>query len=181
MSEHNNRASPWEFIKSKKWLIAGIVLIIVIIISGFGFYYIGHRSSGDTVAEESAVVIGSKVKSGEHETAVEEQEEDHSMISVELDAYPTFEDGTKEGNLNIVNPISNSVYLDVEIILDDTGAVIYNSGAIPPNSYIDSDKLSIVLEKGEYQATATVHAYDPENPEVEYNQSEFSLVITILN
>lgn len=184
MNENNNRASPTETPKAKvkKWILVGSILLILILISLFALYSIGYFSPAEVSAQDSSVIIGSKVKEGLPDTAEELQEErDDSTISVELDAYPTFEDGTGEGNLNIVNPASNSVYLEVEITLDDTGEVIYNSGAMPPNSYIDNDKLSTVLEKGEYDATASVHAYDPENPEVEYNQAEFSLLITILN
>ena len=182
MNDYNDQASPTKAAKLKKWILAGSIMVTLTLIFVFALYCMGYFSPAENTAQDSPVVMGSNVKEGLPDTIEEsEDKQKESMISVEIDAYPVFEDGTGEGNLNIVNPATNSVYLEVEITRDDTEEVIYKSGAIPPNSYIDNDKLSTVLEEGEYNATASVHAYDPENPDVEYNQAEFSLLITILN
>jgi len=69
----------------------------------------------------------------------------------------------------------------VEITLDSTGEVIYDSGAIPPNHYIDNDRLTKTLEKGTYEAIAHVTLFDPEYPDVNYNSANFALVMTIKN
>lgn len=183
MDDNNNRDSPTKTPNSKvkKWVLVGSIPIILILILLIALNSMGYFSPVEDTTENSPVIIGANVKEGLPEETEASEEQDNSMISVQLDAYPVFEDGASEGSLNIVNPATNSINLEVEITLDDTGEVIYNSGGIPPNSYIDNDKLLMVLEKGEYYATASVRAYDPENPGEEFNQAEFSLLITILN
>ena len=52
--------------------------------------------------------------------------------------------------------------MSVQIPLDDTGEVIYETGIIDPGYHIQSDKLDRPLEKGVYPATAMFTAYDPE-------------------
>jgi len=185
------QASPMN---SNKYTLKKVLRILIpiflflIFVLIFVMYGLGLFSSPDQPAMESAsVMVGSNVKEGtpgmsdEELQAALDAEREAALVSIELDAYPTFANGSSEGNLNIVNPATNSLYLEVEIRLDDTEEVIYKSGAIPPNSFIDNDKLSTVLQAGEYNATAYVTAYDPDNPDEQYNKAEFSLVVTILN
>jgi len=174
--------------KARKWALVVSIPVVLILVVVFILYSQGYFSlGGEPALDSSSVVVGSNIKEGTPGMTEEElqealdEEREASMISIEIGAYPTFEDGASEGYLNIVNPAVNSLYLEVEIRLDDTGEVIYESGVIPPNSYIDYDKLSTVLKKGEYSATAYVNAHHPESPDTQYNQAEFSLVVTILN
>ena len=46
--------------------------------------------------------------------------------------------------------------------LAETGEEIYHSGLMPVDSHIQTDKLDVELEAGEYDAIATFHAYDVE-------------------
>jgi hypothetical protein len=50
----------------------------------------------------------------------------------------------------------------VEITRNDTGDLIYKSGAIPVGSKIETAALSVNLEQGTYECTALFYNVDPD-------------------
>ena len=79
---------------------------------------------------------------------------EEGMINISMNTSPVFADGTSEGSLMIVNEAVNNYPQVVEISRDDTGELIYKSGAIPVGSKIESAKLSVDLDPGTYKCTA---------------------------
>jgi len=104
---------------------------------------------------------------------------DKVRISASINTQPVFPDGASEGNLFIINPPNNAYQMVTSILLDDTGEEIYNSGLIPPNHYIDTDKLAVNLAKGTYKATAYLYARDPDAPGRPLNTASIDLVLTV--
>ena len=90
---------------------------------------------------------------------VDQQLRDESMISFSINTSPVFETGGAEGNLMLENPANNAKLLVVEIYIDDTQELIYQSKALPAGSYIENTKLDKLLEPGSYDATAYFKAY----------------------
>jgi len=90
-----------------------------------------------------------------------------------------FPSGSEPGDLYIINPAENAFDMQVEIVLDDTGEVIYQSGILHPNQHIASDRLLRVLPAGSYNATATIISTDPQEPERQINRATASLLITV--
>ena len=84
------------------------------------------------------------------------------MINISMNTSPVFADGTSEGSLMIVNEAVNNYPQVVEISRDDTGELIYKSGAIPVGSKIESAKLSVDLDPGTYKCTALFYNVDPD-------------------
>ena len=76
-----------------------------------------------------------------------------------------FENGLSEGSLEIVNPGTNVYPIAVDISLMSNGEIIYSSGAIYPNQFIESVNLVNPLSKGEHPAKAIINIYDPESKE----------------
>lgn len=107
-------------------------------------------------------------------------EVDLSEFSFEINAEPVFAGGSSEGDLYITNPAGNGYPMVVQIVQDDTGEIIYDSGGIMPGYQIVNDKLTKVLEKGEHNATAHFYAFDPETEEA-VGEVTASIVITIQN
>ena len=68
--------------------------------------------------------------------------------------------------LDISNPgrllcnMNEKFYLQFSIILTDTDEVIYSSGLVEYDSYINSIELSRDLEKGMYEAMVFIQPYD---------------------
>ena len=87
------------------------------------------------------------------------------LFPFEINSRPIFKDGKSEGNLRIANPPYNKYSIKIEIKLDDNGKTVFKSGEILPNHYIEYAKLTKRLKAGEYNATATINAYDTESGE----------------
>ena len=76
---------------------------------------------------------------------------EEGMINISMNTSPVFADGTSAGSLMIVNEEVNNYPQVVEISRDDTGELIYRSGAIPVGSKIEAAKLSVDLDPGTYK------------------------------
>lgn len=108
-----------------------------------------------------------------------QKEADASQFSFSINSSPIFNDGKSEGNLRIANPPYNTYVIKVIIKLDSNDKVIFESGKIEPNHYIEYAKLNKNLDAGEHKATATIEAYNDKN---EYlGKAEAGLNIKVLN
>ena len=85
------------------------------------------------------------------------------MINISMNTAPYFEDGTAEGNLMLVNESINLYPQKVQIVRNDTGEQIYESGAIAIGSKIERARLDVDLPAGTYECTAYFHNLDPES------------------
>ena len=83
------------------------------------------------------------------------------MINISMNTAPYFEDGKAEGNVMIVNESINNYPQKVQIVRNDTGEQIYESGAIAVGSKIEHAALDVELPAGTYECTAMFHNLDP--------------------
>ena len=90
---------------------------------------------------------------------------DASEFTLSILPEASFPDGKSQGNIYIRNEVKNAYPISVEVIEDETGDVIYESGAIQPGEEITEGTLSKNLAKGTYACTAKVSVYDPETKE----------------
>ena len=147
--------------KRNKILI--IILVIITIISVV--FLINNNKNKVNV---SGGILQEGIIPGYTEEQIKEilqRKADESSFSFELNSRPIFKDGKSEGNLRIANPPYNKYLITVEIKLDDNNKIVFKSGEILPNHYIEYAKLNRKLKAGEYNATATINAYDTESGE----------------
>ena len=85
------------------------------------------------------------------------------MINISANTAPIFEDGSSEGNLMLVNESINNYPQKVQIVRNDTGEQIYESGAIAIGSKIERARLDVDLPAGTYECTAYFHNLDPDS------------------
>ena len=90
---------------------------------------------------------------------------EQGMINISMNTTPIFQNGSSAGNLMIVNESVNNYPQVVEIHRNDTGEVIYKSGAIPVGSKLETAKLSADLDAGTYECTALFYNVDPDSGE----------------
>jgi len=88
---------------------------------------------------------------------------DASYFAFKINARPVFASGGDKGDLRIENPSYNVYPMVVQIFLDDTEEMVFDSGGILPNQHIDRANLDTKLAPGTYNATAYMNAYDPES------------------
>lgn len=85
---------------------------------------------------------------------------EEGMMNISMNTNPVFETGKSKGNLLIVNEKINRYAQVVQIYRDDTGELIYTSGAIPVGARIDESKLDVPLSAGIYECTAHFNQID---------------------
>lgn len=171
-----------KFTKKKKVVLISIILLILCSIGGFlGFKW---YESYKTKVQEGQLTgtIGTIPGFSPEELQNELQKRaDESLFSFNINSKPIFENGKSEGNLRIANPHYNVYPIAVTIRLQDTNEVIFKSGKIQPNHYIEKAKLTKNLKKGDYKATATIEAFSPNDNEKFLGKAQAILNIKILN
>ncbi len=174
--------------KRRRWATRSLVLLIILLLLLVILYLLGFFSgpaistiqAGDMFPGQTDAEDGLLPMSDEDLLAQMQQEADESYFSFKINSRPVFADGNSKGTLGIENPNYNVYPMVVQITLDSTGEIIYDSGGIMPGQHIAEAKLAKVLSKGEYEATATLYAYDPDTL-ICQGQSQAVLNITIEN
>ena len=124
------------------------------------------RGQTGIVYDSSAVEGGWDNLSQEEIAERLNQKVEEGMINISMNTAPYFENGTAEGNLMLVNESINNYPQKVQIVRNDTGEQIYESGAIAVGSKIERAKLDVVLPAGTYECTAYFHNLDPETGDI---------------
>ncbi len=164
---------------SKKFKVLAICIVLAIV-SFSVILVLNKRKSNVNVM---GGILQEGVIPGYTEEQIKEilqRKADESTFSFEVNSRPVFKDGKSEGNLRIANPPYNAYAISVEIKLDSNGKTVFNSGKINPNHYIENAKLTKKLKAGEYDATATINAYDVKTGDFK-GTSAAKLVIKIEN
>lgn len=155
--------------KAVKTIILFLVIILILLLCFVGCRYMIGKTNEDTpeASQESTFKMDTGVTEqrdvNEDDSKIKEslnQKVADSMINISMNTSPTFETGSSEGYLNIVNNKVNNYPQVVEIIRDDTGEVIYKTDGIPIGGMIETDKLDVNLPKGEYKCTAFFTSVD---------------------
>ena len=158
--------------RSKDITVYAIIFLVLLV--GAGIFLI-TRLVGKPLAKEDAraqtgiVYDSSAVEGGWDNLSPEEIAEKlnekvaEGMINISMNTAPYFEDGTAEGNLMLVNESINLYPQKVQIVRNDTGEQIYESGAIAIGSKIERARLDVDLPAGTYECTAYFHNLDPES------------------
>ena len=120
------------------------------------------RAKAGIVYDSSAVEGGWDQMTPEEIKAALNNKVAEGMINISANTAPIFEDGSSEGNLMLVNESINNYPQKVQIVRNDTGEQIYESGAIAIGSKIERARLDVDLPAGTYECTAFFSNLDPE-------------------
>jgi len=144
-------------VKWRKWLPPVCAACAVLALAAA---FCARQSPGDSLelADNATMGVLPGVDPAQRQAELQ-QLLDESMISFSINTSPVFETGGSEGNLMLENPTNNAKLLVVEIYMDDTQELIYQSKALPAGSYIENARLDKLLEPGSYEATAYFKAY----------------------
>ena len=158
-----------------------LALLLLLVLYQFGLVKLPWASQPSSANVGGSIKQGTPGMSAEEMLTAAQARADASKVHLKINGRPVFTTGDAEGNLYIVNPVDNAFIMTVDIRLDATDELIYQSGMMQPNSYIDNDKLLKVLEKGEHAATADLQFFSQDNPDERVSRSSASLVIKIEN
>ena len=150
-------------------LIALLILVVIAVIVTFA---VRNDEPKEPAVQSGIVYDDSAVEGGWNQMTPEEIEAAlnnkvaEGMINISANTAPIFEDGASEGNLMLVNESINLYPQKVQIVRNDTGEQIYESGAIAVGSKIERAKLDVDLPAGTYECTAYFHNLNPETGDI---------------
>ena len=155
--EEGSLSEQVEAAKVKRTKRIAIVVLLVLLAAALiaGAVYFFNKPADNSLATDPNVKVGSITGSTEDLDKIV----DEGMLTFSINSTPTFENGTAPGNLMIENPDINNNRFTVTIYRDDTGEVVYKSGALDPGQYINDVPLDVDLEAGEYSCTAQFDTY----------------------
>ena len=158
--------------RSKDITVYAIIFLVLLVGAGiFLAVKLLHKPADAALASSKSGIVydSSAVEGGWDNLSPEEIEARlnekvaEGMINISANTAPIFEDGASEGNLMLVNESINNYPQMVQIVRNDTGEQIYESGAIAVGSKIERARLDVVLPAGTYECTAYFHNLDPES------------------
>lgn len=161
--------------RSKDITVYAIIFLVLLVGAGiFLAVRLLHKPADAALADSNSGIVydSSAVEGGWDNLSPEEIAEKlnekvaEGMINISANTAPIFEDGSSEGNLMLVNESINNYPQKVQIVRNDTGEQIYESGAIAVGSKIERAKLDVVLPAGTYECTAYFHNLDPETGDI---------------
>ena len=161
--------------RSKDITVYAVIFLVLLVGAGiFLAVKLLHKPADAALADSKSGIIydSSAVEGGWDNLSPEEiaerlnQKVEEGMINISMNTAPYFENGTAEGNLMLVNESINNYPQKVQIVRNDTGEQIYESGAIAVGSKIERAKLDVVLPAGTYECTAYFHNLDPETGDI---------------
>ena len=144
-------------VKEKKWLLPVCCAAVALALVGV---VILRTPSRNTLELDDNATMGPLPGIDMEQRQKELQQQlDETMVAFSINSSPVFASGRAEGNLMLENPANNAKLLVVELYVDGTGELVYQSKAIPVGSYIENVRLDKVLGPGTYPATAYFKAY----------------------
>lgn len=121
---------------------------------------------GDYTQEEIEAMLRDKVDAG--------------MIAFSINAQVVMGGPDDQAPLLFENPGNNAKLLKMQLVRDDTGEAVYETGFLAPGSYVGKDKLDVRLAPGTYTCTATVSAYR-EDTRAPLGEAAAEVVLTVLD
>ena len=178
----NSRTAIWIGAGVLTAVAIGAIIFIIVTLRSAPMSKEEARAKAGIVYDSAAVEGGWDNLSPEEIAKKLNEKVAEGMINISMNTAPYFEDGKAEGNimitapyfengaadgnLMIVNESINNYPQKVQIIRNDTGEQIYESGAIAVGSKIERATLDVALPAGTYECTAYFHNLNPETGEI---------------
>lgn len=147
---------------SKRIVIAVVAVVALALVGGAIWLFAG---SGSDFFDENAQSGQAPYKTPEEMQAELDRIVEEGMFNISISSLIEFDDGTASGKAYIENVPGNRYVMQVTLTLDDANETVYESKGIKPGNYIEDITLLKDLEPGDYAATATFSALDPDSLE----------------
>lgn len=120
----------------------------------------------------------------EGEKAVEEYDARYSMLTMNMNKVPVFQNGRAKGNVNIINDPENVyvIYVDIYLVNENNKPtdLIYSSDLIPIGQRLAEDTLDVNLPAGTYPAVAYFNAVPVDDLTTVVGKGGAMIEITVL-
>lgn len=164
--------TPQNADKGKRWRETAIILLVVLllislsllVVNKYIFVNSGIVEPQIIIPEANGEVFDGMLPTDDPDEILKllQEKVDENQFAFRINANPIFTADCKSGNLRIENPTRNIYSMQAELILDETGEILYSSPLILPNQYVEYVGLSRQLESGNYAATVRFIAIHPD-------------------
>ena len=162
----NSRPAIWIGAGVLTAVAIGAIIFIIVTLRSAPMSKEEARAKAGIVYDSAAIEGGWDNLSPEEIAEKLNEKVAEGMINISMNTAPYLENGAADGNLMIVNESINNYPQKVQIVRNDTGEQIYESGAIAVGSKIERAKLDAALPAGTYECTAYFHNLDPETGDI---------------
>lgn len=157
-----------RIIKRKNLYPFCLLLLLVLLLTGTGIWYLSGRSNGPDL-DQSAISY--------HVEGL--QNKDPSNISLPLFAQLQVDAETMKVQEHLANPEGNPCYFEYHILLKEGNEELYQSGLLEPGTAIPEFVLNKTLEVGEYPAQIQIKTYQLKEPAVSMNGGEIDVTLVV--
>lgn len=146
---------------SMKGLVVRVLFCASAIVLIFLFFTNGNSDLSPSTNEVTQAIVTPTTQ------AIEEtiREFDPTLLNVSISSDIRVDNNSYSGMANIMNIQNENEYFIVDIKLDETGEIIYQSPRINNQEMVGLIEISKELETGTHTATASFNAYDKNTDE----------------
>ncbi len=129
------------------WLLILLALLLLILISILSFCNKQHPGSP---------IFRPNI---EHNTGTNEEAQENEAKGIQVRGFTTWSipaNTSKNLSIPLENPEGNPCYFSFEILLSDSGEVIYSSDMVPPGEKISRINITREFDAGDYPATIKI-------------------------
>lgn len=143
---------------SKRTLVILLVIVLLLVAGGITLGLNWHRWFGPDEPAVSDTFNPDLDPSAQDWTGEELENKGGESVGIKIPGYPsiTLPADTENVTAALLNPEGNPCYFTFELVLTETGEVLYTSGMVAPGKVLTDITLSRALPAGEYNATIKI-------------------------
>lgn len=152
-------------------LIAALAFLLKTVVPTMG--------GGETTTKPQGVIDDNAVLGPGDLSVPDKIETENRDITVNGIAKMNLKAGVREQNFVFSNPAENPCYFVLEVVLVDSGEVIYTSNLLPPGYSISQFELNRPLAAGSYRAVVHVKTYSFDKEQRPLNNVDLKTTIVV--
>lgn len=158
MNNGNKPAKSGGIVIKKTHIVIASMVVLLLIVGGIvlgmnwqNWFGTAEEDPPDTDAQTAALDIDPDAQNW---TGEQLEDQGGEETGIKIPGYPsiTLPADEQEVSVALLNPEGNPCYFTFELVLKDTGEVLYTSKLVPPGQAIYQIMLSRPLAAGEYNA-----------------------------
>lgn len=148
----------------KKHIIIAVIIILLLLIGTLVVGLNWNNWFGGSTGDDTSTTLNNGLEidpDADDWNGGELEDKGGESVGIKVPGYPsiTLPANKEEVTVALLNPEGNPCYFVFELVLKDTGEILYTSKLVPPGQAITSITLSRALSAGEYDATIKITTY----------------------
>lgn len=158
MSNGKNTKTSQGVTLSVRTLVIGLAVVVALVAGGVTLGLNWNRWFGPEPQQGQTFHPDIDPSAGDWKGSTLPDKSGGEAVGIKIPGYPSIAlpANQQEVTVALLNPEGNPCYFTFELILKDTGEVLYTSKLVPPGQVISNITLSRALSAGEYNAVIRI-------------------------